>query len=81
MTIDAVRGHLGELAALSAKTEAAERRILGVALKRLDAIDEEVPPARRAALAGGSAERERYVQMILERGQIQQVIARARAVL
>ncbi len=77
-SIKDTRAHLGELAHLSAKTEAAERRILDLAEKRLTALEGEMREARGGALTGDG---DRYAQLVMERGQLQQVIARARSVL
>ena len=70
---------LGELGAMARQTEAAERKILDAATNRLSAIQERLPAARTAALAGGDAQKNAYSELIAERGQLNQVIAQSRA--
>ena len=70
--------HLGELAAMSRQTEAAERRILDVATKRLADVQGDIAKMRPAAI---TTHGDAYMALIQERGQLNQVIAQARRVL
>lgn len=75
------RHALGELGALSAKTEAAERRILERALQRRDEVHAAVERARLGVECAPDASQDRYLRLIKERGQLDNVIARARKAL
>ena len=75
------RRQLGELAAMSAQTEAMERQILERAEKHLAKIEGEIDKARADAMAGDDAAKDRYTEMVMERGRLQRVIEQARAVL
>ena len=79
--MDKTRRNLGELAAMAQQTDAMERHILSIASERLTGIEKEIEPARASALGGDDAAKDRYMQMVEERGRLQQVIARARAAL
>ena len=76
--IDTTTRHLGELAAMSRQTEAAERRILDIATKRLSDVQSDIDKTRPAAI---TADGDAYMALIQERGQLNQVIAQARRVL
>ena len=77
---DKIRAALGDLAALSAKTEAAERRILAQAERRLDVIAGRLDEIRPRALLD-EALADEYQRLILERGKLNLVVAQARRVL
>ena len=79
--IDTTRRHLGELSALSAKTETAERQILKRAEEMLADVEGKIKDARPKALVPGASEADQYQELIMERGRLQQVIAQAKAVL
>ena len=79
--IETTRRHLGELAAMSHQTEAMERQILERAEKHLAKIEGEIDQARIDAVVGDDAAKDRYTEMVMERGRLHQVIAQARAVL
>lgn len=72
--IENTRRQLGELGAMSAKTEAAERRILADAEKMLADVSAKIEAAR-------SKDTDEYMRMVEERGRLQQIIAQARNVL
>ena len=72
--IENTRRQLGELGALSAKTEAAERRILADAEKMLAGVSAKIEASR-------SKDPDEYMRMVKERGRLQQIIAQARNVL
>lgn len=74
MTAENIRRQLGELGAMSAKTEAAERRILADAGKMLAEVSAKIDAAR-------SKDPDEYMRLIEERGRLQQIIAQARNVL
>lgn len=79
--INKARTQLGELAGLAHKTEAAERRILAAASQRLEAVQAEIERARPGVEAGPDSAQDRYLELVAERGQLEQVIARAREAL
>jgi 4-diphosphocytidyl-2C-methyl-D-erythritol kinase len=76
--IDDTHRKLGELAVMAQQTEAAERKILARATQRLDEVQAELKEAGSHALTGGG---DKYMALVQERGQLQQVIAQARQVL
>jgi hypothetical protein len=78
INIDTTTRHLGELAAMSRQTDAAERRILEVATKRLAEVQADIDKTRPAAI---TTHGDAYMALIQERGQLNQVIAQARRVL
>ena len=74
--IENARRHLGELGAMAAQTEAAERKILARAQSLLSEVEGKIEEARAGALTsdeGGEA----YTDLIEERGRLLQVIANA----
>lgn len=71
---------LAHLGGLAARTDAAERRILDAAEDRLRIVRAELDQLRPRALADDAAA-ERYQALTLESGQLDTVIANARAVL
>jgi hypothetical protein len=77
--IENTRRQLGELGAMSRQTEAMERRILSIATERLDALQADLVRARSEAMAGDDEAKQRYTDMVTERGRLEQVIAAARA--
>ena len=79
--MDKARAHLGDLGALATKTEAAERRILAAAQKRLAAVQTQIERARPGIEAGPDSAQDRYLDLVTERGQLELVIARAREAL
>jgi hypothetical protein len=76
--IDSTHKQLGELAAMSRQTEEAERQILARATERLGDVQSKLAAAGAKALIGGG---NKYMALVKERGQLQQVIAQARQVL
>jgi hypothetical protein len=78
--IAAARTRLGHLAGLSARTDAAERAILKAAQARLAAIQADLDKLRGRAVAD-PALGDRYTALVLERGQVELVIAHARQAL
>lgn len=79
--IDNTRRQLGELGAMAKQTSDMERRILDIAERRLSEIERQISDARGAAMAGDDAAKDKYTDMIEERGRLNQVIARAKTVL
>ena len=77
---DKIRAALGDLAALSAKTEAAVRRILAQAERRLGVIAGRIDEIRPRALLD-EALADEYQRLILERGKLNLVVAQALRVL
>lgn len=77
---DKIHAALGDLAAMSAKTETAERRILAQAECRLDVIAGRLDEIRPRALLD-EALADEYQRLILERGKLNLVVAQARRVL
>lgn len=80
-SIDRTRAQLGDLAGLTAKTEAAERRILAAAEKRLDEVQALIERARPGIEAAPDSAQGRYLDLVTERGQLQTVIGKARQAL
>lgn len=79
--MDRARQGLGELGALSSKTEAAERRILASAEHRHAELVAQIERARPGVEAASDAAQQRYLDLVTERGQVEVVIAKARAAL
>lgn len=75
------RAHLGELAGLASKTEAAERRILETAEKRLGIVQGDIEAAQPGIESADEAAQDRYLASVTERGQLHIVIAKARQAL
>lgn len=73
--INTTTKHLGELAAMSHQTQEAERRILARAQEMLEQVERDLPSARAKANNGGGDE---YMDLVAQRGQLNQVIALAR---
>ena len=73
--IEATHAHLGELAVMSRQTQAAEQKILDKATELLAQVQKDLDAARADALTGKDS---RYMDLVAERGRLQQVIARAR---
>ncbi|MNP08943.1 hypothetical protein D3C76_1010300 [compost metagenome] len=79
--MDKARGQLGELGALAGKTEAAERKILAQAEKRLAEVQAAIERAGAGVEGAPEAAQDRYLALVTERGQLNTVIARARQAL
>lgn len=79
--VEKTKNHLGELASLSSKTEAAERRILAQANKRLVEVDAAIERARPGAEGAPASAQDRYLDLVKERAQLHIVIAKARQAL
>ncbi|ATI15641.1 hypothetical protein [Bordetella phage vB_BbrM_PHB04] len=79
--IENTRRQLGELGAMAKQTEDMERRILARAQERLSEVDGQISDARVAALTGDDAAKQRYTDLVDERGRLHQVIAQAREAL
>lgn len=73
--IDTAHKDLGELAAMARQTQAAEQQILIKATELLGQVQGELAQARAEALTGKDT---RYMDLVAERGRLQQVIAQAR---
>lgn len=78
--METARRQLGELGAMAAKTEAAERDILERAEKRLTEVEGGLDELRQQALSSDEAG-QAYTDAIEERGRLHQVIAQARQTL
>lgn len=76
-----VHAQLGDLAGLSAKTEAAERNILAAAEKRLATVQTAIDRAAAGIEAAPDDAQQRYLDLIAERGQLHTVIAKAKQAL
>lgn len=79
--IERARSSLGELAGLSAKTDAAERNILNAAEKRLAEVQKSLSRMQAGVESSPEKEQDRYIGLIEERGQLNIVIAKARKAL
>lgn len=73
--VDKAHAQLGELAAMSHQTQEAEHKILAEAERMLAQVERDLPAAAGAAMTDG---KDRYMELIAERGRLQQVIAQAR---
>jgi 4-diphosphocytidyl-2C-methyl-D-erythritol kinase len=73
--IDSTHRNLGELAAMAHQTQEAERKILARAEEQLDKVQADLKAASKAAMTGGG---DKYMELVTERGRLQQVIASAR---
>lgn len=73
-----VRSNLGELAAMGAQTIEAERGILSRAEELLSEVEQKLPAAKRKSLTGDDPE---YLDLMRQRGDLQQVISKAKAIL
>lgn len=78
--IENTRSHLGELAVLSAQTEASERRILKSAQHRLDVVNAQIDRSGGVEAAPDRGQ-DRYTDLIKERARLHLVIARAQSAL
>lgn len=79
--IDSTRRQIGELGAMARQCEDMDRRILSMAEQRLEQINGQISEARVDALTGDDAAKDRYADLVEERGRLNQVIATARAAL
>lgn len=81
MKPDDLRAGLAELAGLQQRTDAAERKILASAEQRLGSVNAMLRLAAPKAKAGNPDAVAEYQALVLERGQLNIVIARSRATL
>lgn len=79
--IENTRSKLGELSALSDKTEQTERNILAQAEKRLPEVQAAIDKMQAGIDGADDAEQDKYQELIAERGQLQIVIAKAKKIL
>lgn len=79
--IERARRGLGELNELSDRTQAAERRILEQAQRRHAEVSAAIERARPGIEGAPDAAQDRYTELVKERGQLEQVIAKSRAAL
>lgn len=77
--IEKARAHLGELHDLATKTEHTERNILAAAEKRHAEVCAAIERARPGIEAATESAQQRYTDLVSERGQLDVVIAKARA--
>jgi len=75
------RRHLGELDGLASKTETSERRILGQAERRLEAVSAMIERQRPGVEGAKDAAQDRYLELVQERAQLQTVIAKSKRAL
>lgn len=76
--INDTRDQLGDLGSLMAKTHVAEQAILKRAEQRLDEVQAELDKAGPGVEGAPDADQDRYLNLVKERGQLHQVIAKAR---
>lgn len=74
-------GSLSRLQGMSARTDADERRILEQAEKMLDESAAALDEAQAQAKLGDANAEARYQQIVLDRGRLNIIIARAREAL
>lgn len=75
------RDNLGELAQLSARTDAAERNILRAAQSRLDEVQAMIQRATPGVESAPARSQDRYLELVKERAQLRLIIARAQGVI
>lgn len=75
---DSTIASLAQLQALSQRTESAERQILAHAERLLDACNTELEFVAPKAKMGMPEYEDRYQHLVLERGKLNLIIARAR---
>lgn len=73
--LNSTRDQLGELATMAHQTQAAERQILERATARLEQVQADLKAVKPDAMTGDGCS---YMDLIDERGRLQQVIAKAR---
>lgn len=78
---DPVREHLGDLGSLMAKTHVAEQAILKRAEQRLAEVQAELGKIAPGIEGAPDADQDRYLNLVKERGQLHQVIAKSKAAL
>ncbi|WP_159711447.1 hypothetical protein [Geminicoccus flavidas] len=81
MSTDDLRRQLADLAGLQAKTDAAERQILSSAQQRLGTVNAMLKLAEPGARQGDPNAQAQYQALVLERGELSIVIAKARQAL
>lgn len=69
---------LGELGVMAEQTTAMSHQIFERAQEQLSKLESGLDAARVQALAGNDEDKDRYQQLIEERGRLQHVIATAR---
>lgn len=81
MSTDDLRRQLADLSGLQAKTDAAERQILSSATRRLGMVNAMLRVVERGARQGDPDAEVQYQALVLERGELNIVIAKARQAL
>lgn len=71
------RDHLGELATLSARTDAAERNILRAAERRMAEVSAMIERSRAGVEGAPENAQDRYIELVRERARLQLIIAKA----
>lgn len=79
--IESARKQLSDLATLAAQTERMERAILAGAEGRLKIVEGELKQLPASKAFGDKGAAKKYQELIEERGLLEQVILKARAVL
>lgn len=79
--IQKISGHLGELGALAAKTDAAEKKILKRAVARLSEVNDAIEKKSGSAEFAKSEAQDEYLDLVAERGKLTTIIAKSRAIL
>lgn len=79
--IEKARSSLGELGSLASKTETEERNILKAAESRLDEVQKMIKRMQPGIEIASKQEQDKYVELVEERGQLNLVVSRAKAVL
>lgn len=78
---DGLHSRIARLQGLASRTEAAERGILRQAEKMLDDLAGKITDVSKAANLGDPDAEATYQQLVLDRGKLNIIIARARAAL
>lgn len=78
--VAATQSRLGDLAALSSKTLAAEKKILSSAVRKLEHVNSELD--KFAGVDGADDDKQaNYLALVKERAQLNIVIAKAKSIL
>lgn len=75
------RNQLGELATLSARTDAAEQNILRAAEQRLTEVEAMIKRALPGIEAAPDRAQDRYMDLVKERAQLRLIIAKAQGMI
>lgn len=79
--IEQARRQLGDLAAMAHQTIEMERKILQRAQALITEVAKKMDKARAEAMSGDDTAKQAYMDLVMEQGRLNQVIAQAQAAL